>query len=370
MQSINIKGLLVFLLLLPFCLEAQVVHRFANPSFEGEPGLNNTPEGWKQCSMVRNIPATVSEEIISNSNGFYICGPDPSDGRTYMLMVGRQDDSWEAVYQKMEQKLEKGKWYAFEVDVARAHCLVSTIVGQGGIYDFSAPLSLGVKGSNHSCKFADLLYKSPAITDTLWQRIEIAFKAKKNYTNLVLEVTYPSEAFIPYNGNLLLDNISDLREIAPPQQLIKQQPENLDLQDASPSFLLTHISESAVFDIEYIYADAFDKRALYHARKVFFMQTQIEQYGLLHFVSQLDEAKVNNLKESLEEVGALLEAEAIWRMEQLIRLSEGETLNQVEWYQLMQLNKRYLVGERLEDRLLHYVEKHNGVLVNQLTNSE
>jgi len=78
-------------------LEAQIIP-LNNPSFEDTPSIGITPKCWLDCGMPGETPPDIQP------NQFRV-DKSPQHGNTYLGMVTRDSDTWEAVGQMLETPL-------------------------------------------------------------------------------------------------------------------------------------------------------------------------------------------------------------------------------------------------------------------------
>ena len=73
-----------------------------------------------------------------------------------------------------------------------------------------------------------MLAESSVIINTRWLEYNFKFEPKKNYTHIIFEAFYRTPTPFPYNGNILLDNASDIYpvpcEAEKPQVADKEPP--------------------------------------------------------------------------------------------------------------------------------------------------
>ena len=94
----------------------------SNPSFEDIPRQGHPPRGWYDCGFPGETPVDVHPAAISAEDTANFFGVDnrPHDGNTYLGMVVRDNDTYEAVSQRFTSgRLEAGTCYTFSVYLAR-----------------------------------------------------------------------------------------------------------------------------------------------------------------------------------------------------------------------------------------------------------
>ncbi len=160
-----------------------------NPSFEGIPGPNFPPPGWVVCNTATSTP-----DVQPGSFGVYL---PPSNGNTYLGMTTRDDGTWEDVQSTLMNPLSQDSCYHFQIDLAFQQDVSTYIM---------SPVVLKIYGANVMCNKSNLLWQSPAISNTDWLTYDFYIQQQAyDITNLVMEVYYVSS--FPYWGYMLMDNI-------------------------------------------------------------------------------------------------------------------------------------------------------------------
>ena len=198
--------LLVFMS--PIILKAQEsteVIQLLNPSFEDMPRHSKAPRAWSDCGFKGE-----SAPDIQPSGIFSVTKP-AADGNTYLGLVVRDNDTWESVGQELSKSLEKGKCYSFSIALCRSELYVSISRLSDQTANYTTPAKLRIYGGNSYCEKKELLAESPMIANTRWQDYNFKLEPTKNYSFLILEAYYKTPTLIPYNGNLLVDNFSDIK---------------------------------------------------------------------------------------------------------------------------------------------------------------
>ena len=188
-------------------LEAQPEIKLRNPSFEDKPQHAHVPKGWKDCGLENESPPDV--QPVGGS--FRVTRP-PSDGKTYLAMIVRDNDSWESVGQKLKKPLRKGQCYSFEIDLCRSDFYLSRSRISGDVTNYNAPVRLLIWGGNELCEKAELLGESELVMDYAWTTFSFVFEPKNEYNYISFEAYYQPFYIVPYCGNLLLDNASAILE--------------------------------------------------------------------------------------------------------------------------------------------------------------
>ncbi len=75
------------------------------------------------------------------------------------------------------------------------------------------PVKLRIWASNDGCEQEELVYQSGLINHVKWQETTIEFNVETNYLFLIFESVFPEGTTRAYNGNILIDDISDVIKI-------------------------------------------------------------------------------------------------------------------------------------------------------------
>lgn len=202
--------LIIFLTLVGFhstqAQETQVIY-LQNPSFEDQPRAGRTPQGWADCGHSQESPPDVQPY-----GGFNVTRP-AQDGRTYVGLVSRDNKTWEAVAQKLTEPLKKDGCYKFSLHACRSLTYMSpTRKNQSQPTNFNKGLVLRIWGGNNYCDRAELLDElKESVEHTDWKEYKFEFSPKNSdYTFICIEAYYKTPTFSWYNGNILIDNASEI----------------------------------------------------------------------------------------------------------------------------------------------------------------
>ena len=194
--------------------------KLVNPSFEDVPSIGNGVRGWYTCGAVEESPPDVHPQ--PDPNQAFRVSQKPYNGNSYLGMVVRSNDSWESVGQQLSKALEKGKCYAFAIHLCRSDNYESKIRGSEKIENFTTPARLRIWGGSGFCSKKELLGETSLVTNTRWIEYAFEFNPKQNHEFILLEAFYNTPTLFPYNGNLLLDNATDIKPV--PCDESKKQP--------------------------------------------------------------------------------------------------------------------------------------------------
>ncbi len=188
----------------------KVVIKLSNPSFEGTPQATVSPSGWYDCGF----PGETPPDIQAGDGSIFSVVKPAHHGGTYLGMVTRDNDTWERVGQRLSQPLEKGKKYKFSIYLCRSESYLSpTKKTPGGLANYTTPVKLKIWGGGTYCDRTEVLGETVPVKNTDWKRFDFTFVPQRSISYITLEAFYNQSAF-PYNGNILLDNASDIEEIS------------------------------------------------------------------------------------------------------------------------------------------------------------
>ncbi len=186
-----------------------------NPSFEERPHKGVSAHdigirGWYDCGEL--IFPAESPPDIHPINAWYVT-KNPSEGISYLGMVVRDNDSWESVSQRIRVPIQEGKCYSYSIELARSRYYISGSKLSGTMENYTEPAVLRIWGGTGICGRQELLAESPTITNHEWETYEFEFQPGRSLNYFTLEAFYKVPVLFPYNGHLLLDNGSVIKEI-------------------------------------------------------------------------------------------------------------------------------------------------------------
>lgn len=204
----------IFLLLLFICSaymlqgqdkKAEIIY-LENPSFEDIPRAGRTPTGWEDCGQAGETPPDVQPY-----GGFNVTKP-AQDGATYLGLVTRDNKTWEAVAQRLSKPLKKDGCYNFSLYLCKSGSYISpTKRDQNKLTNFERGVTIRVWGGNNYCERAELLDQTDIVDNTYWKLYNMKFNPKEsNYSFIVVEAYYKTPTLFFYNGNILIDNASEI----------------------------------------------------------------------------------------------------------------------------------------------------------------
>jgi hypothetical protein len=206
-----IQRTLFFAFLNVFCLattfvfgQNPVVIKLDNPSFEDYPRIGSPPKGWLDCGFEGETPPD------TNPTGMFDVSKKAYHGETYLGMVTRDNNTWESVEQKLESPLLSDVTYTFSLYLAQSKTYNSQSRLTLKDVNYNTPTIVRVWAGTDRCTKKELLAQSPPIGSSNWEKFDFTFTPKSNYDYFLIEVFYKDQTTSPYNGNILVDNASNI----------------------------------------------------------------------------------------------------------------------------------------------------------------
>jgi outer membrane protein OmpA-like peptidoglycan-associated protein len=182
-----------------------VVIRLDNASFEDYPQAAHVPSGWFDCGFASQTPPDVQP------NGSFQVTRVAANGSTYLGMVARDNNTWEAVAQRLKTPILRDVRYSFSILLTRSEYYLSKSQATDRDVNYITPIILRVWGGSGYCSKEELLFETTPVNNLTWQKYPMKFQAKKGtHTHIMLEAFYKVPSLFPYNGNLLVDGASDI----------------------------------------------------------------------------------------------------------------------------------------------------------------
>jgi len=195
-----------------------------NGSFEDVPHRGDRFGGgiisWYDCGKV-DFPNETPPDI--HPKDFWENTTPPSEGKTYLGMVARRNETYESVSQRLTTPLSAGSCYSLNIDLCQSPRYVSGSRGLDGKLDsrstnFNKPIVLRLWGGSGYCDQRQLLAESIPISHPDWKSYAFKFKANREFRHITVEAFYKTPVLFPYNGHLLIDNLSNIKVIDCPDE--------------------------------------------------------------------------------------------------------------------------------------------------------
>lgn len=205
----------LFLFLGVFAYAQETVY-LNNPSFEDTPRMggreyNRAIQKWFDCGQI-HFKGETPPDIHPTHNSAWGVSKYAMDGDTYLGLVVRDNDSWEAVSQHLSGPLQAGQCYSFSILLSTSKSYVSATRTTGAVDNYDEPSVLRIWGSNRYCGYAypsALLATSKTIVNDEWRQYNFKLEPGADFDYIILEAFYKTPTLIPYNGHILLDGASD-----------------------------------------------------------------------------------------------------------------------------------------------------------------
>ena len=175
-----------------------------NPSFEDAPHHSHTPKGWENCGFEGESPADV------HPSGEFGVEKGAAHGKTYLGMVVRDNDTWECIGQPLPQPLRVDTCYRVDFLACRSPKYISLSRATNQQANYNTPVVIRIWGGyeDKEKEGFEMLAESKPIANTDWEKFELFFTSGEPYDYLYLEAYFDQGRPIPYNGNVLVDELS------------------------------------------------------------------------------------------------------------------------------------------------------------------
>jgi len=210
-------------------IQAQAdVITLSNPSFEDTPRRGGADlvgiKGWYDCGII-NFPRETAPDI--HPQDFWANTKQAADGKTYIGMVVRDNDTWESVSQRMSTPMEAGQCYSFSAMVSRSERYISGSRLQLQVnnnksenFNYTTPTVMRVWGGSGYCNTKELLAETVPIRHTEWETYNFKLSPSFNHKFITIEAFYKVPILVPYNGHILVDNLSDIVKIDCSEEIV------------------------------------------------------------------------------------------------------------------------------------------------------
>ena len=192
--------------------------KLSNPSFEDIPRQGGAPgssgiKGWFDCGGI-NFPGETPPDI--HPKDFWQNTKQAFEGKTYLGMVTRDNDSWESVSQRLPSSMIAGDCYRFSIMLSKSERYMSQSRKQtqyfnnNSIFSYTTPIVLRIWGGSGYCDTRELLGESSIIDHTEWKTYAFKLSPELNHKFITIEAFYKVPVIVPYNGHILVDDCSHL----------------------------------------------------------------------------------------------------------------------------------------------------------------
>jgi outer membrane protein OmpA-like peptidoglycan-associated protein len=202
-----------------------------NGSFEDRPrsGTESSggPSAWNDCGDITETAPDIHP--AQGDSSFFEVNMKATEGNTYVGMVVRDNRTWERIGQRLQTPMLAGKCYNFSINLARSEKYVSFSKTSTQKVNYKRGAVLRVWGGNRYCDKAELLDETDVVENSDWRLYNLRLEPSRNYSFIMLEVFYKTPVIAEYNGNMLLDNASNLIPVPcseapkPPSVAVKEE---------------------------------------------------------------------------------------------------------------------------------------------------
>ncbi len=220
-----IVGILI-LMMTHFSSSGQDVIPLTNGSFEDLPKQSQPPRGWADCGFPGESPTDVHP--ASDSSSYWNVQKPPADGKTYLGMVVRDNETYESISQYLPAPLKPDSCYEMEIDLCRSEIYISQSRMTGRTENYDEPVVLRIYGGTAICRRSELLYESPPVSNFEWKTYVTEMKPSGSYRTITFEAYYKTPVLFPYNGNLLVDHTSNIRKVVCSENIAQVEENETD----------------------------------------------------------------------------------------------------------------------------------------------
>lgn len=219
-RRIILSQIIIFSLLAIDSARAQTSTRIKlqNPSFEGIPSKGTVPSKWLDCGSSSESPPDIQPNTFGVTKAAH-------QGNTYMGLVVRDNDTREAVGQRLTAPILGGTCYKFSIWLCRSEFYLSkSSINKEQDANYSSAARFNVYAGNDYCQKLQLIGVVDEVKNTEWQEYFFEFKANADYRFVTIEANHKKLSLFPYNGNVLVDQFSDIAPSPCPEQLAGTKP--------------------------------------------------------------------------------------------------------------------------------------------------
>jgi len=189
-----------------------VIIPIGNGSFEGKPNCCIVPDSWENAGSEYETPPDIQPATSFDGSPLFNVNTKAKIGKTYLAMVVRENGTYERIRQRLEMNLIKDSCYKFSIYLCRSDSYQSpSRVDSRSTEDFSHPCILRIWGIGQHPEQKHFIVSTEPIITTDWQKYTFKFSVPEDIQWIELEAYYSGQS--RYNGNLLLDGMSDIETI-------------------------------------------------------------------------------------------------------------------------------------------------------------
>lgn len=177
-----------------------------NPSFEDIAQPFYSPQGWYDCSF----EGEYINIIHAGNSPFTGISQRAFMGKTYLGLVVRENQTWEAIGQKLKSTMQVGNCYEFHLKLCKSEHFFSRNKEEDKI-DYKGTAKIKIWGSNDFCQSEELLAETSNIDHYNWRDYVFVLSPQSgNITHLKIESYHSEDSLYAYDGNVLIDHATPL----------------------------------------------------------------------------------------------------------------------------------------------------------------
>jgi outer membrane protein OmpA-like peptidoglycan-associated protein len=198
-----------------------------NASFEGFPQASRQPDQWTNCGFPDESPPD-TQPFSTNYESGWGQRIKAQEGFSYVGMVIRDNDTWERVSQKLSQPLEAGKCYEISLFLCSSPTYISQSRVTQQFVNYNKPCVLRIRGSRYDCDPGEIMAETKTIDHNFWKLYQFKLRPKNDVPFIMFEAFYKTPTLFSYNGNILIDNVSQITEIPCSDEILAFVEETTD----------------------------------------------------------------------------------------------------------------------------------------------
>ena len=235
-----------------FVSTSVIAQQLVNPSFEGNPQVAKSPEGW--------MPYGANSSPDTQPGAWRVTLP-ASHGYSYMSMVcrgksGIDENKYESSLQTLQNPLLAGETYHYSIDLAYSKDFFADVIS------FDNPVNLRIWGMNELNQ-KELLWESGAVSNTDWKTSYFDAQPTMRTPYLLLEAYYTQDE--KYCGNVLIDNMQYYSKTNRHPELVSGSKDSLQILNQVQDDLANKIVLN-----EYNLPDKIDGRTITQTQELVF----------------------------------------------------------------------------------------------------
>jgi len=363
--------LIAFLIGFSCVLNAQTIIELNNPSFEDLPSPSKSPNYWVDCNEFGESPIDIQP-------GFFEVELKAYEGKTYLGMLARNNNTWESVAQELKSPLLKSQPYIFDIQLARSPSYLSydrkneliprqervaysNIDGEQAIemINYTEPTILRIWGGNDFRDKRQLLTQTAPVYNNSWEQYTLEFIPVESWKYIMLEVYFTEGREGEYCGHLLLDNCSKIRPI---DLLIYNQKNELSPTSLDSKSIHYFSSTDIKNTLQYIIR----KKSSIIADNQITHLTFLKKMDDLTFLNNLTFNEIRYIKQLeildtyvqyLDEIGLEEELDILKKMLQIIQVKKEQKISK-EDKKFIKENRSTLIKDFFKGTIDNYIENY------------